>query len=249
MSNDEIAAQREAVWLRRGEPASESEISKFLARCPGGLPALYIELLRSMNGGEGELGLWPGWFELWPLDKILDANKVHGMGQLHEGFFAFGTSGEGVIFAFDLNAPGRSAVYGLLSESPENGDDKVKVVADDFNTFVKALGRPGPTKDRLKMSQRGYLYLGLLIDGALLLIGCLWLYSRVLSYDQSYRGYCGGIMMNSSPCSISEYRWKNLQMAFLAISIYLWPILLMAFILPPAVLWLIGKRRSAATDA
>ncbi len=168
-------------------------------------------------------------------------------GKIPRRVLVFGESGEGVVFAFDLKTPGQSKVYGLSSESYECGE--FTLVADDFITFVNAMGRPDSTVGRFAMSPRGYMYLGLLIDGVLLLFGCLWLYSRALSHDQYYRGYCGGITMSSSPCSLTEYRWMNFGFGIVGIVGYLWPILLVSLILPPAVLWLMGKSRAATTDA
>ena len=249
MDNAEFVLPPEDVWMRRGGPANEAKINEFLEECPDGLPAPYVELLRNVNGGACELGIWPWWLELWPLETVLIANAGPMVEKLREGFFAFGEGDEGVVFAFDLNDPGRSTVYGFFSGSPESKG--VRVVADDFITFAQAMGRfkpwdPGPVTP---LSPAMHALLGLFVYGAFLLFGFLLLYFRVRSYDQYYSGTCGGITGASNPCSLAEYRRFNLILNSAAVIQLLWPILLVGLFLTPFIFWRIGKRKQGRTDA
>jgi hypothetical protein len=249
MINAEFVLPPEDVWMRRGGPANEAEINQLLEKYPDGLPAPYVELLRNVNGGACELGIWPWWLELWPLEKVLSANAERKVGEFPKGFFAFGKGDEGVVFAFRLNDPGRSTVYGFSSGSPASED--VRVVAEDFITFAQAMGRfkpwdPGPVSS---LSPPAYAVLGLFVYGAFLLFGFVLLYLRVLSYDQYYSGNCGGITGASNPCSLAEYRSFRLLLLSAGFIQLLWPILLAGLFMTPFVFWRIGKRKQRRTDS
>lgn len=53
--------ERGGLW-RGCMPASESSFQDLRKGAPAGLPGTYFILLRFSNGGEGDLGIEPGWF-------------------------------------------------------------------------------------------------------------------------------------------------------------------------------------------
>jgi hypothetical protein len=65
MSILDILIDPSAKWDSEA-PASSEIIRKLVAESNIELPEEYLALLLCSNGGEGELALEPGWFQLWP---------------------------------------------------------------------------------------------------------------------------------------------------------------------------------------
>lgn len=103
------------------------------------LPAEYLELLRAANGLEGELGISPGWIQLWCAEDVLAMNNDYEVEQWHPGFFGFGSSGGGVMFSFSTEAGVDSPVFGVPFDSTSPED--VVIVAPSFADFAQAIGR------------------------------------------------------------------------------------------------------------
>lgn len=62
-------------WAHR-EPAADPGAVAALSAASGiDLPERYLALLLLSNGGGGPLGVEPGWFQLWPAEKVLDLNR------------------------------------------------------------------------------------------------------------------------------------------------------------------------------
>jgi hypothetical protein len=65
------------------------------------LPASYFEQLAVSNGGEGDLGVQPGWISFWPAEKVVSWNARYRVPEFLPGFFGF-ASGGGELLAFDV---------------------------------------------------------------------------------------------------------------------------------------------------
>lgn len=48
--------------------ATASDVNRLTAAVQVELPAEYLDLLKHSNGGEGELAVRPGWFQLYDVD-------------------------------------------------------------------------------------------------------------------------------------------------------------------------------------
>ena len=65
---------RGGVW-RFAKPASDDAIAALRASAPVGIPSSYYNFLRITNGGEGDLGVDPGWFAPWPAEHVVQNNR------------------------------------------------------------------------------------------------------------------------------------------------------------------------------
>ena len=135
----DVLADNSARWERQ-PPASQHAIDSLRAAVPWKLPAEYLAFLSYSNGGEGELGIRPGWFHIWSAEEVVGVNESYQVAEYHPGYFGFGTSLGGVMCAFDMLAGPPHKVYGIPSDSIDPVD--IDLVADDFLAFVRAMGRP-----------------------------------------------------------------------------------------------------------
>ena len=125
---------------RRNPPPDEAALKELLSICQFTLPNDYVQLIRSINGAEGELSISPGWFQLWPVEEILHLNQSYAVAEFHSAYFGFGSSGGGVMFAFKVVATESSTVFGVPLDSIDPND--ILIVAKDFLTFANAMGYP-----------------------------------------------------------------------------------------------------------
>lgn len=134
MDARQVVTARIASWQTHASPATEEQIEALKKAAPFALPAEYVELLRVTNGGEGELSLDPGWFQIWPAQEVQAHNVGYKVCDFHPGFWGFGSSGGGVMFAFRHEAP----VFGVPFDSIDPRD--TYIVARDFGQFLLAMG-------------------------------------------------------------------------------------------------------------
>ena len=98
------------------------------------LPAEYLEFLQ--RGGATEAFLtcgFPGYMQLWPLEKTAEYNEGYEIAEFAPGFLGFGSNGGGELLCFD----GSGAVYCLpcIGMSPE----EAKKIADSWADFVQYI--------------------------------------------------------------------------------------------------------------
>ena len=134
----EVIVPRLAAWRTCASPVSETDVAALRRDCPFNLPTEYFELLAITNGGEGELGLSYGWFQLWSARDCVAHNKGYEVAEYHPGFWGFGSSGGGVMFAFKSGSG--STVFGVPFDSIDPQD--FRIVAKSFAEFLLALGAP-----------------------------------------------------------------------------------------------------------
>ena len=91
----------EGIW-RAAPPASASALARLRDEAPVSLPEAYFDQLASSNGGEGDLGVEPGWIAFWPAEEVLSSNAAYSLAEFLPGFFGFASSGGGELFAFDV---------------------------------------------------------------------------------------------------------------------------------------------------
>lgn len=134
----EILKDPSAKWER--EPRGGSEvIQAFMTELGVQLPEDYITLLCYSNGGEGELGVEPGWFYLWSVEELLKFTKGYNVEESVPGFFGFGSNGGGEMLAFDMRGekPWNVVMIPFIGMQA----DEAILIADNFNEFVRFMGR------------------------------------------------------------------------------------------------------------
>jgi hypothetical protein len=121
------------MWNREGSASAEA-LAALRKRFPA-LPADYFALLGESNGGEGELGVEPGWFQLWPAEEVASNNNEYEVARVLPGFIAFGGNGGGELLAFTPQLGICSIPAIVVSE------EDALPVATDIREFVSAMGR------------------------------------------------------------------------------------------------------------
>jgi hypothetical protein len=101
------------------------------------LPESYLNFLRQYGTLEGELSVQPCWFRVWAADDVMQANCDYQVQELLPGWFAFGSSGGGELFAFDTRTNRPWKVFMIPSIGMDETD--AMVVAEDFESFVKTI--------------------------------------------------------------------------------------------------------------
>ena len=131
LRNEEIQWQREA-------PASEEALTALESGAPARLPAAYREFLRYSNGGEGILGIQPGWFQIWTAQEVLPLNADYQVQDWLPYLFGFGSSGGGELLAFDTRTPDEWSV--CIVPFSDLCEASVLPLASNFTTFVQEMG-------------------------------------------------------------------------------------------------------------
>jgi hypothetical protein len=134
---------RGGIW--RGEaPADEAQLETLRAALPAAIPNSYFEFLRFSNGGEGDLGIEPGWFCPWPAEEVLRYNEVYRVAEFYGEFIGFGSNGGGELLAFDCRAP---APWPIVMIPFIGGTKHCERVAEDFERFLEYVGCPSEPAD------------------------------------------------------------------------------------------------------
>ena len=128
---------KEANWNKE-ESAKPEAIQKLVDGAGKELPKDYLDLLLYCNGGEGELGIEPGWFRLWSAEDVIQLNKDYEIEKYIPEFFGFGSSGGGELIAFDMqkDKSWKIVMIPFVSMSP----DEARIIANNFEEFVEAIG-------------------------------------------------------------------------------------------------------------
>lgn len=134
----EILKDPSAKWEKE-PPARPDVIQLTITKLGVHLPEDYITLLGYSNGGEGELGVEPGWFYLWSVEELLEYNKGYNVEESVPGFLGFGSNGGGEMLAFDMRGekPWNVVMIPFIGMQVE----EAILIADDFNEFVHFMGR------------------------------------------------------------------------------------------------------------
>jgi hypothetical protein len=121
-------------------PACEAALAELRAQVPS-LPRAYLEYLARVNGCEGDLGVEPGWVELWPAERVVENNTAYHVAEYLPGYFAFGSNGGGEMFVFRLNGTEvqRRAVYTVPFIPMQEAE--IGIVTDNFEDFAAAIGK------------------------------------------------------------------------------------------------------------
>jgi hypothetical protein len=140
MDISELVKDASAEWDRQS-PASRENIAALTAQVGLELPTDYLVFLQNSNGGEGCLAVDPGWFQIWPAEKVAEWNQNYRVAEFIPGFLGFGSNGGGELFAFDMRGNKPWPIVMIPFDWMEPA--QAQPVADNFNEFVKKLGREG----------------------------------------------------------------------------------------------------------
>ena len=138
MTITDIIHDSTADWDRRS-PASEAVVSKLALEAGFELPKDYLTFIRHSNGGEGELGVQPGWFHLWEAENVIQFGIEYEVPKYAPGFFAFGSNGGGEILAFDIRNDADRPIVMLPCIGIET--NAAMPVAANFADFAAQMGR------------------------------------------------------------------------------------------------------------
>jgi hypothetical protein len=96
-------------------------------------------MLAESNGGEGDLGVAPGWIAFWSAEDVLSHNAGYLVAETLPGFFGFGSSGGGELLAFDVRRGEPYAIV-MVPFIPMQAKYAVQV-AGSFEELRKHIGR------------------------------------------------------------------------------------------------------------
>jgi hypothetical protein len=118
------------------EPAAKDTVTDLRLKFQN-LPVEYFSLLLASNGGEGFLGISPGYAVLWGAHDADQFSSEYEAQISLPGYVAAGTSGGGKLFVFPV-----SGSPGGIFAVPATGMalDVVDLVAPSFSTFIAAFG-------------------------------------------------------------------------------------------------------------
>ena len=98
MTLEQLVRDPSTHWARRA-PASPEAVDRLAADRPT-VPADYLAFLALSNGGEGELGIEPCWFQLWPAEEVATLNQRYEVNDFISGYVGFGSNGGNELLAF-----------------------------------------------------------------------------------------------------------------------------------------------------
>lgn len=121
-------------------PATEAALAALRDQAPSVLPPEYIAQLALSNGGEGDLGVEPGWIQLWPAEEVLLMNEGYQVQDWLPGFWGFGSNGGGELFAFDMRR-GVPCPIVMVPFIPMDAHEAVQI-APSFAELREYFGKP-----------------------------------------------------------------------------------------------------------
>lgn len=135
----ENIARDPTIRWNRAAPADSEALDRLRASLSLELPDDYIAFLAISNGGEGDLQVEPGWFQLWSAEQIPELNAAYGVEEFLPGFLGIGSDGGDTMFAFDTRGAGRWPIYCVpfIGMDPQS----VELIASDFLAFVRLFGQ------------------------------------------------------------------------------------------------------------
>ena len=130
---EQLVRDSSAEWSRQ-PPAREETVQQLEAALPT-LPADYLAFLRLSNGGEGELGVEPGWFQLWPAEDVSSLNQNYAVPEFLPAYAGFGSDGGGELLAF--TSSGEVVVVPFI---PMDASE-ARIIALSFRQLAALFGR------------------------------------------------------------------------------------------------------------
>ena len=119
-------------------PGASAEDVAALRRQFPDLPSDYYSFLLQSDGGEGFVGLAPGYFRLWRAREVTRYSADYEIPKYLPGYVAVGSTGGGDLYVFPTSGspPGIFTVPAIGMES-----NVVSLVAPSFSAFASEFGR------------------------------------------------------------------------------------------------------------
>ncbi len=125
--------------VEKNQGASPESLEELRQACPS-LPESYFAFLAETNGAEGDLGVEPGWFVVWPAEEARVASHEYQLPEHLPGFFAFGGNGGGELFVLPVGADtARQPVY--MVPAIGMAQEHLVEVAPSFADFTASCGQ------------------------------------------------------------------------------------------------------------
>lgn len=121
--------------LEFGNKLSDENLEKYLPQLPPNLPKSYIDFLRKYNGANGDLPIQPLYFQLWKIDKLIQANQEYEIKQYLPNYFGIGGNGGGELIAINLENQKIFAIPFIVMEEKD-----AWLIAESFEDFEKLFG-------------------------------------------------------------------------------------------------------------
>ena len=117
-------------------PISETELQKIVSHFDNKLPTGYLKLLKTCNGGEGELKKQEIFFRLWSADETIEANRDLSINEFLPNFVAFGGDGGNELYTFKINSD-ETRIF-MIPMIVMNEEDAIDI-AENFTEFVNLI--------------------------------------------------------------------------------------------------------------
>ena len=125
------------IW-RGNAAASHAALAQLRSDAPLELPATYLDLLAASNGGEGDLGVEPGWISFWPAESVIESNRSYSVEASLSGLVGFGSNGGGELLAFDTRTGPPHPIVAVPFIPLDLAE--VRVIAPDFDSLAALVG-------------------------------------------------------------------------------------------------------------
>ena len=120
--------------------ASADDVASLRERFPL-LPDDYFSFLRQSDGGEGFVGLKPGYFQLWRANEVAQYSFGYQVQEYLPGYIAVGSNGGGELYVLPISGwPPGIFMAPAIGMAP----DVVSKVAPSFTAFVSEFGNGCP---------------------------------------------------------------------------------------------------------
>jgi len=123
--------------LELGDAASPESAKQFHDAAPPNLPRTYLRFMAACNGARGKIPYGTGYIEFWPLERVLENNREHGVARNLPGFFAFGGDGGDELFLFDLRKDDGAAVCSVAAKGANAA--AVAPLTKSFSEFLEGI--------------------------------------------------------------------------------------------------------------
>lgn len=141
-------------WNSSG-PCSQGDVQKLIRRAPIELPTEYLDFLREADCAGAELPVQPWYIYFWKASEVDEQNIGYEVRLNVPGFYAFGTSGGGEMFAFDTrqSKPWPVVIIPFIVMQAE----EAIVVASDFATLRAMFGLSDePAVEEIRLDDTGH---------------------------------------------------------------------------------------------
>jgi hypothetical protein len=140
---------------RTKPPCSDEAVQRLIESATVELPPEYVAYLQVSNGGGGDIGVEPGLLYFWRAEEVAENNDRYEVQQNVPGFFAFGSSGGGEMFAFDTRGPKPWPVV-IIPFIPMDAKEAIQI-APDFATLRRSFGiRLDEPPDEIRLEECGH---------------------------------------------------------------------------------------------